>query len=155
MLIYGNVQYLTKEGLEKVKKELDHLKSVKRKEIAQTLQHTASFGDLKENFAYHQAKDDQAFLEGRILELEGIIREAKIIEKKNTGSVQVGSKVTLYTGGAKQAFQIVGKAEANPLEGRISFESPLGRAIFGKSAGDTVEFQTAEGQTKYKIIKIE
>ena len=147
-------QYLTKEGLEKLKGELNQLKSVKRKEIAETLKHTASFGDLKENFAYHQAKDDQAFLEGRILELEDIIGDAKIIEKKNTGTVQVGSTVTLSYGQGKQTFQIVGREEANPLQGRISLESPLGKAILGKSAGDIVYLETAEGKTQYKIIKV-
>jgi transcription elongation factor GreA len=148
-------QYLTKQGLEKLKKELEYLKNVKRKEIAKTLEHTASFGDLKENFAYHQAKDDQAFLEGRILELEGIIREVKIIGEKKSDVVQLGSRVTLEGGGEKQTFQILGREEANPSEGRISFESPLGQAIFGKSEGDRVELATVEGKRKYKIVKIE
>ena len=148
-------QYLTKEGLEKIKKELDHLKNVKRKEIAKTLQHAASFGDLKENFAYHQAKDDQAFLEGRILDLERIIREAKIIEKKASNKVQIGSVVELSAGKKNQKFQIVGSKESDPTKDKISFESPLGQALLGKSPGEKVEVDSPEGKIKYKIIKIE
>lgn len=148
-------QYLTKEGLEKIKKELDHLKNVKRKEIAETLQHAASFGDLKENFAYHQTKDEQAFLEGRILQLEEIIRSAKIIEKKKGGKVQIGSVVILDANKEKQKFQIVGREEADPTKDRISFESPVGQALLGKSLGAKFEVDSPEGRIKYKIVKIE
>jgi transcription elongation factor GreA len=148
-------QYLTKEGLKKVKKELDYLKKVKRKEIAETLKQAASFGDLSENFAYQQAKEDQAMLEKRILELEDIIRSSKIIEKKSSGKVEIGSVVTVSLGKEKQVFQIVGSKEANPLEGKISLESPLGQALFGKVVGNEVEIELPAGKTKYKIVKIE
>jgi len=148
-------QYLTKEGLEKIKKELDYLKNVKRKEIAKLIQQAASFGDLKENFAYHQAKDEQAILEARILKLEETLKNSKIIERKNNGRVGIGSIVTVVLGKEKQTFEIVGREEANPLEGRISIESPLGKAILGKKSGDSVELDSQEGKIKYKIVKVE
>jgi len=149
------VKYLTQEGLEKLKKELNYLKEVKRKEIAERLRYTASFGDLTENFAYQQAKEDQAFLEGRILELEAIIRQAKVIEKKEVGKVQIGSMVIVSSDNKKEKFQIVESEEANPLEGKISFQSPLGKALLGKSVGDVIKIKTLEGESQYKILKIE
>ena len=152
------VKYLTPEGLEKFKKELNYLKQVKRREIAERLKQTAALGDLSENFAYHEAKEAQAFLEGRILELEEIIRSAKLIEKeKQTGKVQIGSTVLLIdiNNNEKQEFQIIGPEEANPLEGKISFESPLGKALFDKSVGNKIEIKTPEGKIEYKILKIE
>ena len=148
-------QYLTKEGLSKIKKELEYLKNVKRKEIAETLQIAASFGDLKENFAYHQAKDEQAFLEGRILELEGKVRDSQIIEKQSSDKAQIGSVVELSAGKKNQKFQIVGREEADPTKDKISFESPLGEALLGKSLGDKVEIDSADGKINYKIVKIE
>ncbi|TSC74827.1 MAG: transcription elongation factor GreA [Parcubacteria group bacterium Gr01-1014_30] len=148
-------QYLTKEGLEKLKQELDNLKNVKRRELAETLRHAASFGDLRENFGYQQAKEDQGFLEQRIRELESRIVQARIIKKQATDKAQVGSTVTLETNKEKQTFQIVGREEANPLQGKISFESPLGQAILSKKAGAKVKVETPEGKTEYKVVKIE
>ena len=150
-------KYLTPEGLEKLKKELNYLKQVKRKEIAERLKQAIAFGDLSENFAYHETKEAQGFLEGRILELEGIIRSAKIIEKqKQTGRAQVGSTVLLIdTNNEKQKFKIVGSEEADILKGKISFESPLGQAILGKSEGDRIKIKAPEGEIQYKILKIE
>lgn len=152
------IRHLTKEGFEGLKEELKHLKTVKRKEIAEKIKHAASFGDLKENFAYHQAKEDQAFLQGKILELEAIIREAKIIERPKEGSqgkVQVGSIVTISSNGLKQRFQIVGPEEANPMKEKISFTSPLGKSVLGKVTSEMVSVETPGGKMKYKIIKIE
>jgi len=148
-------KYLTSEGLEKLKKELNYLKTVKRREIAGRLRHTASFGDLSENFAYQQAKEDQAFLEGRILELKEIICQAKIIEKKENGKVQIGSMVLINSNGDKEKFQIVEPEEANPQEGKISYQSPLGEALLGKSVGAKIKMKTPEGKIQYKILKIE
>ena len=148
-------KYLTPEGLEKLKKELNYLKTVKRKEIAERLRDTASLGDLSENAAYQEAKEAQAFLEGKILELEEAIRQAKVIEEKKTGKVQFGSIVTVSSNNKKQKFQIVGLEEANPQSGKISFDSPLGKALLGKSLGDIVKIKTPEGKTQYKILKIE
>jgi len=148
-------KYLTKEGLKKIKKELDYLKGTKRKEIAKRLRRAASFGDLSENFAYQQAKEDQMFLEKRILELEKIISEAKIVEKKQTNKVEVGSTVFLVSKGEEEKFQIVGTEEANPLKGKVSAQSPLGKAILGKKAGEKVKIDTPEGKKEYTIKKIE
>ncbi|MEK7519524.1 MAG: transcription elongation factor GreA [Patescibacteria group bacterium] len=151
-------RYLTSEGFEQFKKELKHLKTIGRKEIAERIKHAASFGDLKENFAYHQAKEDQAFLEGKILELTSIIREAKIIEKPKNGEekdkVQIGSIVTISSNGSKQKFQIVGPEEANPLKEKISMQSPLGKAVLGKSLLEDFTVETPEGKVQYKIIEI-
>lgn len=147
--------YLTKEGLEKLKAELEHLKTVKRRELAETLKHAVSFGDLRENFGYQQAKEEQMYLEKRIRELEDTVKNAKVIEKTKTGKVQLGSTVTLLTGKEKHTFQIVGSEEANPLQGRISLESPLGQAILGKKEGTKAEVETAEGKTEYKIVRVE
>ena len=151
-------RYLTSEGFEQFKKELKYLKTIGRKEIAERIKHAASFGDLKENFAYHQAKEDQAFLEGKILELTSIIREAKIIEKPKNGEekdkVQIGSIVTIISNGSKQKFQIVGPEEANPLKEKISMQSPLGKAVLGKSLLEDFTVETPEGKVQYKIIEI-
>ena len=153
-------QYITKEGLEKVKKELADLKNNKRKEIAERLRYTSSFGDLKENAAYHEARDAQGFLEGRIQELEEIVRSAKIIEKGSGATVEIGSTVTIESSYAKasedkETFTIVGPAEADPMSGKISAESPLGKALLDRKEGDDFSFQSPEGKIEYKVLKIE
>jgi transcription elongation factor GreA len=146
---------LTLAGLEKLKKELDYLKNTKRPEIAQRLKEAIAFGDLSENAAYHEAKEDQGFLEGRILELERAIRSAKIIEKAAQNKyVQLGSFVSLILNGEKTELEIVGPRETNPLEGRISSESPVGQAILGKRKGEKGNVKTGENQTQYQIIEI-
>jgi len=148
---------LTKEGLEKIKKELEDLKS-KRGEIADRLKKAISYGDLSENADYHQAKEDQSFLEGRIVDLEEILRNAVIIEKGEgiRGTIQVGSKVTVEHKDKTDVFTIVGAAESNMLEGKISVESPLGKALLGKSKGDTTEFKLPNGKSvEYNIRKVE
>jgi len=148
-------KYLTPEGLKKLKKELNYLKKVKRKEIAERLRHTASFGDLSENFAYHQAKEDQAFVNGRILELEEIIRSAKVVEKKGTEKVQIGSTVTVSSDDKKEKFQIVDPQETDPAKGKISYQSSLGNALLERSVGEKVKIETPEGKIQYEILKIE
>lgn len=160
-------KFLTPEGLEKLKKELDYLKNVKRKEIAERLKKTASMGDLSENAAYHEAKEAQAFLEGRILELEEIIKNAKIVDKiDRAGWVQIGSTVVLELIGKKprtrastvrgrEKFKIVGSAEADPIDGKISADSPLGMALLDKPEGAEITVKTPNGKVKYKILKIE
>ena len=144
----------TAEGLEKLKQELEYLKTTKRKEIAERLKQAIAFGDLSENAAYHEAKESQGFLEGRILELTKIIREAKIIQKSASGRVALGSKVLLEIDNEKQEFEIVGPNEANPIKGRISDNSPLGAELMGKKAGDGGELKTPSGKTKYKVLEI-
>jgi transcription elongation factor GreA len=147
---------LTPEAYEKLKKELEYLKTEGRREIAERLRHTASFGDLTENFAYQQAKEDQELLEMRIAELESILGDAVIINKrKGKKIVDVGSVVTILFDGKEQRFQIVEPEEADPTEGKISFKSPLGQAILGKRVGDETIVETPSGKIKCKILKIE
>ena len=145
---------ITKQGFDKIKEELNYLKSVKRKEIAEELKLAISFGDLSENAAYEEAKKAQGFLEGKILELEQLIKTCKIVEKNGSGWVQIGSTVLLSTDGIQETFQIVGATEANPIEGKISAESPLGKLLMDKPKGAIVEIETPPGKTKYKILQI-
>jgi transcription elongation factor GreA len=147
---------LTPEAYEKLKKELEYLKTEGRREIAERLQYAASFGDFSENAAYQQAKDEQGFLESRIAELEEILSEAIIITKsRNKTTVDLGSVVTLVFNGEKRTFQIVEPEETDPTKGKVSFESPLGQAIFGKKVGDEAIVETPNGKMKCKILKIE
>lgn len=142
--------------MEKLKKELHHLKQYKRKEIAERLARSAAFGDLSENSEYIEAKEAQAFLEGRILELEELIRNAVVVDPEiKKDQVQIGSWVLLKSSGKKEKFKIVGAEEANPLEGKISIDSPLGKALLGKAKGQEVEVESPEGKISYKILKIE
>ena len=148
---------VTKEGLEKMKKELDELRSTKRAEIAQRLKAAIAMGDLSENSEYDEAKNAQAFLEGRILQLEQQIRTAQVIEKVAKDRVDVGSTVLIedMEEHLQEKVTIVGSTESNPFEGRISNESPVGRALMGAKAGDTVEAEAPNGVLKYKVISIE
>jgi len=147
-------KYLTLEGLEKFKKELEYLENVKRKEVSEKIGHAASQGDLKENADYDAAKDEQGFVEGRIRELKGIIAQAEVIEKKETGKVRIGSFVFLNSSEGKEKFQIVGPEEADILNNKISFKSPLGEAILNKKKGDVVRINTPDGKKEYKIEEI-
>ena len=148
---------VTREGLEKMQKELDELRSTKRAEIAQRLKAAIAMGDLSENSEYDEAKNAQAFLEGRILQLEQQIRTAQVIEKVAKDRVDVGSTVLIedMEEHLKEKVTIVGSTESNPFEGRISNESPVGRALMGAKAGDTVEAEAPNGVLKYKVISIE
>lgn len=148
-------KYLTKESLEKFKKELDYLENVKRKEIAELLKNAISFGDLSENAAYTEAKEAQSFLEGRILELRKIVSQAALVNKKeNGGKVQIGSTVFISSGDGKGKFQIVEPEEADVTNGKISHLSPLGKSLLGKVKGDELKVETPEGEIKYKITDI-
>jgi transcription elongation factor GreA len=148
-------RYLTKESLEKLKKELNYLETGKRKEIAERLRHAVSFGDLSENAAYQEAKEAKAFLEGKILELKKIIGNAVVVEEqKLANQVQIGCKVLVDSQDGREEFEIVGPEETDPLQRKISYESPLGKALLNKSVGEVVEINTPEGKRKYKIIKI-
>ncbi len=147
--------YLTPEGLEKFKKELDYLENVKRKELAERLNYAISFGDLRENAAYHEAKEAQGFLEGRIQELKTIISRAKVVETKNDGTVRVGSVVTLKTGNEVDKYTLVGPEEADVFSNKLSFKSPLGSAILGKKKGGRASVDTPRGTVDYEIVSIE
>lgn len=149
--------YLTPEGALKVKAELQELTDVKRLEIAARLRDAIKMGDLSENADYIMAKEDQAFLEGRILELQELLRAAVIIsESAPTGQVSMGSRVTVQESGQDpETFTLVGAKEADPRQGKISNESPIGRALLGRKAGDTVKIETPAGAMKMKILTIE
>ena len=148
-------KFVTQEGLEKLKEELEYLKTTKQKELAERLRKAIAFGDLSENFEYADAKDEQIMLQTRVAELEEEIREAKVVEKgSKSGKVQVGSTVHVEEGNAKMAFTIVTGKEANPLEGKISAESPIGSSLLGKKAGDKAEVETPSGTVYYRIITI-
>jgi transcription elongation factor GreA len=153
---------VTKEGLKKLKEELDNLKNVRRKEVAQRLKEAISYGDLSENSEYEEAKNEQAFVEGRIIQLEHKIKNAKIItekEGKKTGKeVNIGSHVTVKNVSSgeeeEETYTIVGATEADPFDCKISNESPIGRAVLSKVRGDTVKVQTPGGMVEYEITKV-
>lgn len=147
--------YVTKEGLENLKAELKNLNDVKRPEIAKRIKEAREMGDISENSEYDAARQEQSFIEGRIEELEEIIKNAKISEPKEKTSVGVGCKVTVHVDGGDESFHIVGAMEANPLEKKISHESPLGAALVGKKIGDKIEVDAPVGKLIYTILKIE
>ncbi|MFC7441363.1 transcription elongation factor GreA [Laceyella putida] len=149
---------LTEEGLEKVKQELEHLKTHKRHEVAQRLKEAIAQGDLSENSEYDAAKEEQAFIESRIITLENMIRNAKIIgSTQNTGVVSVGSKVTIQEvpDGDKETYTIVGSAESDPSSFKISNESPIGSELIGKKVGEVINVSTPSGTIQFKIMEIE
>ena len=149
--------FLTKEGLKKLQEELEHLKTTGRKEVSARLSEAISYGDLSENAEYDEAKNQQAFLEARIVELEDQIKSAEIISDKEVkkGVVQIGSKVVLEFEGEKHEYSIVGSTEADPIQHKISNESPIGEAILGKKAKDLVKINAPGGEFEYKILKVE
>jgi transcription elongation factor GreA len=155
----NNEVYLTAEGAEKLRQELEHLKNVKRPDLAERLRHAIQQGDLSENADYQTAKEEQGFLEGRIRELEGLLLDATIIEEVNgpKGEVGLGSRVTVTEDGYEEpeTFFIVGSAEADPANGRISHESPMGRALLRRKKGDRVTVAAPAGETVFRIVSID
>lgn len=153
----SDILYVTKEGLENLKKELKELIDVKRPEIAKRIKTARDNGDISENAEYDAARQEQAFIEGRISELEEIVKTAKVSEAKPNakGEVFVGAKVTVHIDGDKEIFYIVGAPEANPMQKKISHESPLGSALLGKKVGDTIQVEAPVGKLSYKILSIE
>lgn len=149
-------EYLTKEKFEEFKKELEHLKTIKRKEVAEALEYAKSLGDFSENQEYQEARDSQAVLEDRIGRLEVILKSAKIISTQSANVVAVGSVITVEKekDKAKKSYTMVGSEEANAAQGKISIRSPLGMAAMGKSRGETFSFDTPNGMMSYKILDI-
>ncbi len=150
--------FLTKEGYQKLQDELDHLRTVKREEIALRLHEAMEDGDLIENAEYEAAKNEQAFTEGRIKELERILANARIISELDLDPfiVEIGNKVTIQEEDMEpEVFTIVGAAESDPRKGKISNESPLGKAVLNHSAGDIVQVDAPEGAYKVRIIKVD
>lgn len=148
--------YLTKEGIDKLNEELEDLTHNQRQKIAVRLKEAKEYGDLSENIQYDDAKDQQAFIEGRISEIENILRHSSLIESpKNSAVVGLGSTVHLELEDGVQRYTIVGSTEANPEEGKISNESPIGKALIGKKPGDEVEVAVPSGTMTYKVKKVE
>ncbi len=149
-------QYLTPEGEAKLRAELAELTGPKRDELAKRLRSAIQMGDLSENADYHKAKEDQAFLEGRIMEIESILRNATVVEKTHSDEVTIGSCVTIREEDFDpETFHVVGAKGADPRNGKISNESPFGIALMGHKVGDVVEAETPGGRVKLKILKIE
>lgn len=149
---------MTSEGVHKLEDELEFLKSVKRKEITEKIKVALSYGDLSENSEYDEAKNEQAFVEGRIIQLENMLRNANVVDESEISSevVSVGShvKVKDYEFDEEVEFHIVGSAEADPMENKLSNESPVGNALIGKKAGDVVEVPVPDGVSKFEILSI-
>ncbi|MBG0785038.1 MAG: transcription elongation factor GreA [Anaerolineaceae bacterium] len=153
-----NVTYLTPEGKAKLEAELEELKTTGRKELSVRLNHAISMGDLSENADYHKAKEDQGFMEGRIQEIEAILTNAEVIEEKaKYDDVSLGARVTIKEADyPAETYHLVGRNEANPREGKISHESPIGKALLGHRVGETVTALLPNGNTiDLEILKIE
>jgi transcription elongation factor GreA len=147
-------KYLTKDGLEKLKKEVADLETRGRKEAAEKMRHAISFGDLSENAAYDDARESQNLLEAKISDLKAIIASAEIIEKSCKKEIQMGCTVSLLSEGKKMEFQIVGAEEADVFSGKISYQSPLGKQLLNKIKGDKICLATPGGKTEYEILEI-
>ncbi|MCH1627396.1 transcription elongation factor GreA [Fredinandcohnia quinoae] len=148
---------MTEAGKQKLEQELEQLKTVKRKEVVERIKIARSFGDLSENSEYDSAKEEQAFVEGRITTIENMIRNAKIIEEDaDSGTVSLGKSVTFkeLPDGEEESYTIVGSAEADPFEGKISNDSPIAKSLIGKQVGDKVTVQTPGGEMFVEIVKI-
>ena len=147
-------QYFSPEGLEKLKKELENRKYVLRKEIAAKIVEAKDLGDLAENAEFTEAKEMQAFNEGRIEELENILKHDQLISKSSGEIVNIGSTVKAKSSVGEHTFTIVGASESNPAQGFISNESPLGQAFLGRTPGNEIEVNTPKGVVKYKILEV-
>jgi len=148
---------LTAEGIEELRRELDYLVNVRRPELARTLRQAIQQGDLSENADYIAAKEEQAFLEGRIQQIETMLRNAVLIENNGpAGVVDLGSQVTVLEEGREtpEVFRIVGPAEADPLNGKVSHESPLGQALLGRRAGDVVTVDAPAGPITFRVLEV-
>ncbi|HHV50897.1 MAG TPA: transcription elongation factor GreA [Clostridiales bacterium] len=149
---------ITDEGLRRLEKELEVLKTVKRKEIAERIKNALSFGDLSENSEYDEAKNEQAIIEGRISEIENQLKNVRVVDESelSTEIVHIGSRVRVkdLDTGEEETYQIVGSTEADPLEGKISNESPVGRELISRTKGDVIEVEVPDGLLKYEILEI-
>lgn len=148
---------LTKEGIEKLKTELEHLIAVDRKEIIRKIKETREYGDLSENAEYDAAREQQSMIEGRIEELEALLKKARVIDEdpSNHEKVVIGARIEVEVDGDKETYQLVSSAESDPASGHISIESPLGKALVGSKVGEKVEVAIPDGGTvEYKIKKI-
>lgn len=152
----GSRHYLTPEGKEELERELQHLKTTRRREVAEKLRRAIREGDLSENFGYTESKREQGMLEGRIRELTAVLDNAEVLEPQSGPTVQLGSTVTVAEPGRDaETYRIVGAKEASPAEGRISNESPIGKALIGHASGDHVEAKTPGGTLHFEILHVE
>jgi len=146
---------LTKTGFEKLKQELEDLKTKTREEILKRLNQARAMGDISENSAYSAAKEELNLVDGRIAEVEEILKNAEVVESNNDKTtVQLGSSVVVEIDGKKEKFEIVGEFEADPLNKKLSHTSPIGKALTGKKVGDWIEVDVPAGKIKYKIVEI-
>lgn len=152
----GNQTFITQTGYKKLVDELEDLKKIKRKEISERIQEAQELGDLSENAEYVEAKNEQAFTEGRIQEIETLLKHATIIKEKRKSSsqVEIGSKIKIQDDNEQKEYIIVGSNESDPAKGKISNESPLGQAFMGKKVGDIIEISIPKGIKAFKIIEI-
>jgi len=147
--------YISRDGLEKLRVELEELVNVRRAEVASRISEAKEHGDITENAEYEDAKNEQAFIEGRIQALSALIKNAVLIDETTSKThVQIGSTVELEGDNGKESYTIVGSAEASPGQGRISNESPVGRALLGKKKGDKVTISVPAGDMHYKVVGI-
>ena len=149
---------MSQDRLDELKKELEYLQTVREKEVSEQIKEARSFGDLSENSEYDEAKNEQGKLYSKIAEINDLIENAIIIEKSNSGvAVVMGSHVTVreISGDEEEIYQIVGSQEANPMQGRISDESPLGKSLMGHKAGDKIDFEAPMGVLHYEVISVE
>ncbi|MBI2096084.1 MAG: transcription elongation factor GreA [Candidatus Taylorbacteria bacterium] len=153
----GRGEYLTKEKFEELSQELDHLKKVRRREVAESLEYAKSLGDLAENAEYHEARGAQAALEDRIMRLEAMLKSAVIMAEKHGDVVGVGSTVTVRRAGTKEniTYKLVGSEESDIAAGKLSIHSPLGDALMDKKKGETFTFLTPKGKAEYAVVEIE
>jgi transcription elongation factor GreA len=148
-------QIISKEGFEKLQKEFDFCTTTKRKEIAQRIEKAKELGDLSENAEYQDAKEAQAFNEGRIAEIKNLLKNVTVVQNGNHGdTIGMGSEVILKVNGQEKRYTIVSFNEVDPLEGKISNESPLGKALIGKKKGDKANVSTPKGDSEYEILKV-
>lgn len=144
---------LTAAGLEKLQKEFDYLTKVKRREVTQRIGKAREYGDISENSEYDAARDEQSFTEGRILELQEILKKAEVVQHQDSGLVTLSSRVVVEANGEEDEFEIVSSVESNPFEGKISDESPVGKALLGAKVGDTVTVASTVKAT-YRVLRI-
>ncbi len=147
-------QYFTKDGLKKLKDELKELKTTEMRRIVKLISEAAAFGDLKENAAYHDARNMKSFLLGRIEQLENAINDSIVVEKKEGGNVQVGSEVKILFDGKEENYNIVGPTEANILKNKVSYQSPMGSKLIGKKSGDNFIYEINGKNIKVQILSV-
>ncbi len=148
------MQYITKEGLKKLKDEVKHLKTVEMRRIVKLIAEAAAFGDLKENAGYHDARNAKSFLLGRIEQLENAINEAVVVEKQAGGAIQVGSQIKIFFGGTEENYTITAPGESDILKNKLSYQSPLGQQLMGKKEKQEFTYEIKDKKIKVKILEI-